>query len=44
MQKRLLGILASIAVIAAACGGATPSSAPAESTAPRRVGSGVRAA
>jgi oligopeptide transport system substrate-binding protein len=28
MQKRLLGILASIAVIAAACGGATPSSAP----------------
>jgi oligopeptide transport system substrate-binding protein len=34
MQKRLLGILASIAVIAAACGGATPSSAPAESTAP----------
>lgn len=34
MQKRLLGILASIAVIAAACGGATPSSAPAESPAP----------
>jgi oligopeptide transport system substrate-binding protein len=35
MQKRLLGILASIAVIAAACGGATPSSAPAgESGAP----------
>jgi oligopeptide transport system substrate-binding protein len=34
MQKRLLGILASITVIAAACGGATPSSAPAESTAP----------
>jgi len=34
MQKRLLGILASIAVIAAACGGATTSSAPAESTAP----------
>src|SRR5688572_751958 len=28
MQKRLLGILASIAVIAAACGGATTSSAP----------------
>jgi oligopeptide transport system substrate-binding protein len=34
MQKRLLGILASVAVIAAACGGATTSSAPAESTAP----------
>ena len=35
MQKRLLGILASLAVIAAACGGATPSSAPAaESAAP----------
>ena len=36
MQKRLLGILASIAVIAAACGSATTSSAPApgESTAP----------
>jgi oligopeptide transport system substrate-binding protein len=34
MQKRLLGILASIAVIAAACGGATTSSAPAESAAP----------
>jgi oligopeptide transport system substrate-binding protein len=34
MQKRLLGILASIAVIAAACGGATPSSAPADSAAP----------
>jgi oligopeptide transport system substrate-binding protein len=34
MQKRLLGILASIAIIAAACGGATPSSAPAESAAP----------
>jgi oligopeptide transport system substrate-binding protein len=33
MQKRLLGILASIAVIAAACGGATTSSAPAESAA-----------
>jgi oligopeptide transport system substrate-binding protein len=29
MQKRLLGILASIAVIAAACGGASTSSAPA---------------
>ena len=28
MQKRLFGILASIAVIAAACGGATTSSAP----------------
>ncbi len=28
MQKRLLGILASVAVIAAACGGATTSSAP----------------
>ena len=35
MQKRLFGILASIAVIAAACGGATTSSAPpAASTAP----------
>ena len=39
MQKRLFGILASIAVIAAACGGATTSSAPtapAASTRPRR--------
>ena len=34
MQKRLFGILASIAVIAAACGGATTSSAPPASTAP----------
>jgi oligopeptide transport system substrate-binding protein len=34
MQKRLLGILASLAVILAACGGATTSSAPAESAAP----------
>ena len=36
MQKRLLGILASIAVIAAACGGATtsPSAAPPASAAP----------
>lgn len=34
MQKRLIGILASIAVISAACGGATTSSAPAESAAP----------
>ena len=31
MQKRLLGIVASIAVISAACGGATTSSAPAAS-------------
>jgi oligopeptide transport system substrate-binding protein len=34
MQKRLFGILASIAVIAAACGGATTSSAPPASLAP----------
>jgi len=34
MQKRLFGILASVAVIAAACGGATTSSAPPASTAP----------
>jgi oligopeptide transport system substrate-binding protein len=36
MQKRLIGILASIAVIAAACGGAStsPSAAPPASTAP----------
>ena len=34
MQKRLLGILVSMAVIAAACGSAATSSAPAESTAP----------
>lgn len=34
MQKRLVGILASIAVIAAACGGATTSSAPPASVAP----------
>ena len=34
MQKRLFGILASIAVIAAACGGATTSTAPPASVAP----------
>ncbi len=34
MQKRLFGILASMIVIVAACGGATTSSAPAESAAP----------
>lgn len=34
MQKRLLGILVSMAVIAAACGSASTSSAPAESVAP----------
>ena len=34
MQKRLLGILASLAIVVAACGGATQSSAPAESAAP----------
>ena len=34
MQKRLFGILASIAVIAAACGGASTTSAPPASTAP----------
>jgi oligopeptide transport system substrate-binding protein len=34
MHKRLFGILASIAVIAAACGGATTSSAPPASVAP----------
>jgi len=34
MQKRLLGILASVAVLAAACGGATTSSAPPASVAP----------
>src|SRR4030095_1956851 len=41
MQKRLFGILASIAVIAAACGGATtsPSAPPAGSVAPGASGS-----
>jgi len=34
MQKRLFGILASITVIAAACGGASTTSAPPASTAP----------
>jgi oligopeptide transport system substrate-binding protein len=34
MRKRLLGIMASAAVIAAACGGATPSSAPVASQEP----------
>jgi oligopeptide transport system substrate-binding protein len=34
MHKRLFGILASVAVIVAACGGATSSSAPPASTAP----------
>jgi oligopeptide transport system substrate-binding protein len=34
MQKRLFGILATVAVIAAACGGATSSSAPPASQAP----------
>jgi oligopeptide transport system substrate-binding protein len=34
MRKRLFGIMASAAVIAAACGGATPSSAPVTSTEP----------
>ena len=34
MQKRLLGIFASLAVIVAACGGATPTSAPPASTEP----------
>ena len=34
MQKRLFGILASVAVIVAACGGATSSSAPPASAAP----------
>jgi oligopeptide transport system substrate-binding protein len=38
MQKRLFGILASIAVIVAACGGATSSSAPPASTAPEASG------
>ena len=36
MQKRLLGILASVAIIVAACGGATASSAPPASTEPGR--------
>jgi oligopeptide transport system substrate-binding protein len=34
MQKRLLGIFASMAILLAACGGATTSSAPGESAAP----------
>jgi oligopeptide transport system substrate-binding protein len=34
MQKRLFGILATVAIIAAACGGATASSAPPASTEP----------
>ncbi len=34
MQKRLLGIFASLAVIVAACGGTTPTSAPPASTEP----------
>lgn len=34
MQKRLLGIFATMAIVLAACGGATQSSAPAESTEP----------
>jgi oligopeptide transport system substrate-binding protein len=34
MQKRLFGILASVAIVAAACGGATTSTAPAVSTEP----------
>ena len=34
MRKRLFGIVASVAIIVAACGGATPSTAPAASTAP----------
>ena len=34
MQKRLLGILASIAILVTACGGATTSSSPAASTPP----------
>ena len=34
MQKRLLGIFASMAIVLGACGGATTSSAPAESAAP----------
>src|SRR5689334_25033126 len=38
MQKRLFGILASVAVIVAACGGATSSSAPPASTAPETSG------
>ena len=42
MQKRLFGILASIAVIAAACGGATTSSAPPASTAPGQSAAPVR--
>ena len=34
MQKRLLGIFGSLAILGAACGGASPSSVPAVSTAP----------
>lgn len=34
MQKRLLGIFGSLAILGAACGGASPSSAPAVSAAP----------
>src|SRR5437762_1746093 len=34
MQKRLFGILASVAIVVAACGGATASSAPPASTEP----------
>jgi len=34
MQKRLFGILATVAIVVAACGGATTSSAPAASTEP----------
>jgi len=44
MQKRLFGILASIAVIAAACGGATTSSAPPASSAPGASGAPATAA
>ena len=47
MQKRLFGILASIAVIVAACGGATTSSAPpapAASTAPAQSAAPVESA
>jgi len=44
MQKRLFGILASIAVIAAACGGASTTSAPPASTAPGQSASAETAA
>jgi oligopeptide transport system substrate-binding protein len=44
MQKRLFGILASVAVLAAACGGATTSSAPPASTAPGESAPAVTAA